>query len=163
MRILGNIRHSFYFFSVVSVGVLVSVGVYAQTPTHYRGTACIASLSGQCGFSQWIIGTCAVARFTPPNWSLNSNRTGISLNWGAFTQNFTYASGSLIGAVMRPLQATGISGFVYTYSATGRIVSQSPPNPTTATVFLSNTIAINGFDQTCNATFRFQGQRYPLP
>ena len=147
-------------------GVLLTAGVTvaaAQTPKHFRGNACIQAVNAACAAEGWAVGNCATARFTPPNYFGSGNRTGLSLFWGYYAQQFTYAAGSMIGPTMRPLTVSQIGNGASTYNATGRIVAQVPAAPTTATVYLNNTFSIAGFSGTCNVVMRFQGQRYPLP
>lgn len=147
-------------------GVALTAGATAaaaQTPSHFRGNACIQSVNAACAAEGWSVGNCATARFTPPNYGSNGNRTGLSLFWGYYGQQFTYAGGSMIGTTMRPLTVSQIGNGASTYNATGRIAAQAPAAPAAATVYLNNTLVINGFSGTCNVTMRFQGQRYPLP
>jgi len=153
-----------YIAALALAGLLTGgAATDAAAANQFRGNACIITASPACAALGWSVGNCAAARFYPPNWNGNANRTGLSLYWGYYAQNFTYPSGSMVGAVMRPLQASGIGNGMFTYSATGRIAGQVPAAPVAGAPVLSSTIYINGFEESCNVTLRFQGQRYPLP
>lgn len=153
--------------AVLGLGLAAVVGAVsaaaAQTPQHFRGNACIQTVNAACAAEGWTVGSCAQARFTPPNYGSNGNRTGLSLFWGYYGQQFTYAAGSMIGPTMRPLTVSQIGNGASTYNATGRIVAQAPAAPTAATVYLNNTFSIANFSGACNVVMRFQGQRFPLP
>lgn len=138
----------------------------AAAANQFRGNACIITATAACAPSGFEVGNCAAARFTPPNWNGNPDRTGISFYWGYYAQNYSNTSGSLVGTVFRPVQGGGIGSGIFTYSgATARIGGQVPAVPAAGAAFLSSTIFINRFDNVvgCNVALRFQGQRYPLP
>jgi len=138
----------------------------AQTvPNQYRGNVCIVATTPACAPAGWAVSNCGNARFVPPNWAGGPNTTRLSIFWNYFAQNYT-ATGSLVGAALRPVQSGGIGNSFSSHArSTARITAQAPAAPTNATVFLSHTMIVTRFDDVpgCNVTLRFQGQRYPLP
>lgn len=162
-----------YIRSTITAGLALAAGSLvggvvtdaAAQANQFRGNACIITATAACAPNGWSVGSCGAARFAPPNWNGNPNRTSISFYWGYYAQNFSNTAGSLVGTVFRPVQGGGIANGIFTYTgSTARIGGQIPAAPVATTPFLSSTIFINRFDNIagCNVALRFQGQRYPL-
>lgn len=151
---------------LAAAGMFAGIAVADATAANqFRGNACIITATAACGPIGWSVGSCASARFVPPNWNGGPNRTTFSFFWGNFAQNFA-ADGSLVSATYRAVQAGQIGNSFSSYTGSlARIAGQAPAAPVAGSVFLSNTIYITRFDNTvgCNIALRFQGQRFPLP
>ena len=160
-----------YIRSTIAAGLALAAGSLAggvvtdaaAQANQFRGLACVITTTAACS-PNFSAGACIAARFAPPNWNGNPNRTGLSLFWGYYAQHFN-GTGSLVGTIFRPVQGGGTSNHQFTYTgATARIGAQAPASLVATTPLLSSTIFINRFDNIpgCNVSLRFQGQRYPL-
>lgn len=148
-------------------GALLVAGATAAAAqaNHFRGNACIQTVSAGCAAVGVTAGACVNARLRPPNYNGNGNTTRISLFSPYYGQNFTLPTGSLVGATFKSVNVAQVGTSATLYTATARIPAMAPAAPTAATIYLNATIDINGFDSdapTCNVRLRFQGQRYPL-
>lgn len=99
-------------------------------------------------------------RYKPFNYGNNPNSTKMTLNWEFFSQNFTYDSGSLIGSAFKNVTQSGHNNDHYTMTSQMRIISQIPANLSGA-LFVTGTMDINTFFQSCNIRFRFAATRMP--
>lgn len=134
--------------------------LYAQTPAHFRGYACVISASTGCAAEPINVGMCLTARFTPPNFGSSGNSTRLSLFYPYYSQNARF-DGSLIGTIFRTATMSQIGNGASTYPIAMRIPSQVPANPATAAA-LTVIADINSFQANCNVRLRFQGQRIPV-
>ena len=159
---MGSIVGRLFF-----VGALLAVGTTAATAqsNHFRGNACIQTVSAGCAAIGVTAGGCSTARYRPANYNGQGNSSRLSLFNPYYAQNFTLPTGTLVGAAFKSVNVTQVGQSTTLYTATARIPAQAPASPVAATVYLNATIDINGFDSdapTCNVRMRFQGQRYPL-
>ncbi len=144
--------------------VAATVAASAQTPNHFRGSACVITVSPGCAAVGLTPGGCASARFRPPNYNGNGNSTRLSLFYPYYAQNFVLPTGSLLGVNFQSVNIAQIGTSSTLYTGTARIPAQTPTGVIDTTVFITSTIDINGFDSdapTCNVRLRFTGQRYP--
>lgn len=148
-------------------GALIGAGVtgaVAQS-NHFRGAACIQTVTAGCAAVGVTRGMCYDARLRPPNYNGGPNTTRISFFLPYYGINFTLPTGTLVGTTFKAVNATGLGQSVTGYSAQARIPVMTPTAPAPATVYVSATVDVNGFDSdapTCNVRLFFQGQRYPL-
>ncbi len=156
-----EMRRIFSSLTLVFASTLISSVVLAQTPGHFRGSACVISATAGCSAQGVGVGNCMAARFTPPNFGSSGNATRLSLFHNYYTQNASYFSGSLVGTVFRNVTMSQIGNGASTYPVTMRIPSQVPANPATAAA-LTVIADINAFQSGCNVRLRFQGQRIPV-
>jgi hypothetical protein len=151
----------------VVFGALVCIGAtigssFAQTPGHFRGSACIISVNAGCAPQGVSVGNCMTARFTPPNFGPSGGpATRLSLFTDYYTQNVNEPTGTLVGAIFRNVTISQIGNSSSSYNATMRIASLTPAIPATA-ASLTVIADVNGLQAGCNARFRFQGQRIPV-
>jgi hypothetical protein len=148
-------------------GALVGAGASAAAAqaNHFRGAACIQTVTAGCAAVGVTRGMCYDARLRPPNYNGGPNTTRVSFFLPYFAINFTLPTGSLVGTTFKSVNATGLGQSVTPYTAQARIPAMSPAAPAPATVYVTATIDVNGFDSdapTCNVRLYFQGQRYPL-
>lgn len=150
------------------VGALLAVGTTSATAQakHFRGNACLQTVSAGCAPVNVKAGACYDARLQPANYNGQPNTTRLSLFVSLWALNFTLPVGSLVGATFKPVNATALGQGAWQYNASARIPAMTPAAPNAATIFVSATIDINAFDidaATCNVRLRFQGQRFPMP
>ncbi|SMH44323.1 hypothetical protein [Mesorhizobium australicum] len=149
------------------VGAVFCAGATAATAqsNHFRGNACIQTVSAGCAAIGVTVGNCSTARYRPANYNGQGNSSRLSLFNPYYAQNFTLPTGSLVGATLKNVNVTQVGQSATLYTAKARIPAQVPASPVAATIYLNATIDINGFDSdapTCNVRMRFQGQRFPL-
>ena len=147
------------FGALVSLTATVEAS-FAQTPGHFRGSACVITVTAGCAAQGVSVGNCMTARFTPPNFGSSGSATRLSLFSPFYSQNATF-NGSLIGTVFKSATMSQIGNGASTYPITMRIPSQVPANPATAAA-LTVIADINAFQPSCNVRLRFQGQRIPV-
>jgi len=163
------ILHCALSLAAVATATVLGGGVNSASAqaTQFRGYACIITATASCSAEGWSVGSCGTARFSPPNWNGNPNRTGLSIYWGSFYANNIMYQGSLVGSVFRPVQGGGIGDTIFQFATgtTARIGGQVPATLAPGTPMLSSTVFINKFNGRagCNVAIRFQGQRHPLP
>ena len=100
-----------------------------------------------------------------PNYNGGPNTTRVSFFLPYFANNFTLPTGTLVGTTFKQVNATGLGQSATGYKAQARIPAMTPAAPAPATVFVTATVDINGFDSdapTCNVRLYFQGQRFPF-
>ncbi|MFH1793769.1 MAG: hypothetical protein ABIK36_07685 [Pseudomonadota bacterium] len=149
------------------VGALLGAGATAAAAqaNHFRGSACIQTVTAGCAAVGVTRGMCYDSRLRPPNYNGGPNSTRISFFLPYFANNFTLPTGTLLGTTFKQVNATGLGQSVTGFTARARIPAMTPAAPAPATVYVSATVDINGFDSdapTCNVRLYFQGQRYPL-
>lgn len=152
MRYLACVIAASAFFSPIC-------SASAQSPTHFRGKACILTMTASCQVTGFRVGQCANAMFRPPNYGGSGNWTNMTLLWDYFAQGFYYSSGSLVGLTFRPVIGTGVYTNAYNFNAQIRIPAQSPANPVGAAALVS-TIDINDFRPGCNIRIRLVAQSF---
>lgn len=149
------------------IGALLGAGATAASAqaNHFRGSACIQTVTAACASVGVARGMCFNSRLRPPNYNGGPNSTRISFFLPYFANNFTLPTGTLVGAAFKQVNATGLGQSVTGYTAQARIPVMTPAAPAPATVYVNATVDINGFDSdapTCNVRMYFQGQRYPF-
>lgn len=142
------------FVAAFTTGLL-STAAIAQT-VEFRGAACLATVTASCPASGWTIGDCMLLRYSPPNLGTNGVTTEFSLFGQSFSDNYSLATGSLIGTTLKPIDAYHIGRSGYKYASTMRITKQSPAPllATTANVSLSGNIT--NFSNSLNCTVGFR-------
>ena len=133
----------------------VSTAVTAQT-VEFRGAACLTSVSASCPASGWTVGDCTLLRYSPPNLGTNGAITDFSLLGQSYADNYSLATGTLVGLAMKPVDAYHVGRTGYKYAATMRINKQTPTTllATTASVSLTGNITNFSNSLSCNVAFR---------
>lgn len=148
-------------FAGLALGALAA-SASAQT-IEFRGALCLTSVTAACSTQGWNVGDCVLLRYSPPTIGTNGPGTEVSLLGQSFGDNYSLASGSLVGSTMRPVAGTHVGRTGYTFSiATMRFLTQSP-TPSAAAPFVSLTGNINSFNDiaSCNVGFRGSATRRP--
>lgn len=135
----------------------------ASAATEFRGSLCITKTNAACSAGGWGVGDCLLMRFSPPNVGTNGPKTELSLFGQAFADNYSLASGTLIGTTMKPVSAVHIGREGYAFSTTARFTLQTPKVPTTTTesILIRGSIANFGDTTGCTVTFRATGVNRP--
>src|SRR5438046_1959758 len=84
---------------MLATAIALGVGVVgaSATPVEFRGGLCITSVTTQCSAFGWAIGDCLLMRYSPPNLGTNGAATEFSLLGQSYGDNYSLASGSLVG------------------------------------------------------------------
>lgn len=141
--------------SVALATGLLSTAAMAQT-VEFRGAACLTTVTATCPASGWDIGDCMLLRYSPPNLGTNGVKTEFSLFGQSFSDNYSLASGSLIGTTLKAVDAYHVGRTGYKYASTMRITKQSPSPllATTASVSITGNITNFSNSPSCNVGFR---------
>ena len=140
--------------TALTVGFLCS-GAMAAT-VEFRGAACLTTVTPTCPASGWVVGDCMLLRYSPPGLGTNGITTEISLLGQSFGDNYSLPTGSLIGTVLKPVNAYHVGRTGYKYASTMRITRQTPSPVKATTPFLTMVGNITNFSNSpnCNVGFR---------
>ena len=146
-----------YVLATAAVAWALTTAAVAQT-VEFRGAVCLTAVSATCPASGWDVGDCQLMRYSPPGLGTNGPTTEISLFGQSVSDNYTLATGSLVGTVMKPIDAYHVGRDGYKYSTTMRITKQAPATllSTSPAVTLSGNI--NNFSNSINCNVAFRGR-----
>ena len=146
------------FLTLIISCSLASSALAAQV--QFRGAILITAATQAClDNDDAHVGDFFDMRYSPPNVGDNGVSTRMTLLDLGCAQNFTLASGSLIGTTFRTVSSAFICRGAGTGTAQMRITAQSPANLSAAN-FANITGNINTFfDPGCNVQFRGAGVR----
>jgi len=147
--------------TALAMGFLGSNAMAATV--EFRGAACLTSVTPTCPASGWAVGDCMLLRYSPPGLGTNGITTEFSLMGQSFGDNYSLPTGSLIGTVLKPVDAYHVGRTGYKYAATMRITKQTPSTLTATTPFLTATGNITNFSNSpsCDVGFRASGALRP--
>ncbi len=146
--------------AAAALGLGVS-GAFAAT-VEFRGGFCITSVTTACTPFGWGVGDCMLLRYSPPGIGTNGPATEFSLFGQSIADNYSLASGSLVGTTLKPVVGLHVGRTGYSFSSSMRITSQSPvPAATSPAVSLAGNIT--NFDDSigCAVGFRASATRRP--
>lgn len=145
------------------LGLVMTISAASAARVEFVGAMNILTVTAVCTTQQeTAVNQIYHMRYNPPNLGVVDPRTSLSLHEQGGSQNYTLASGSLIGATFQTVAGTGIYRQAFTYTTTMRITSQAPATLTTTTNSVTLTGNINNFDSVagCNVQFRAAGVRH---
>jgi hypothetical protein len=102
-------------------------------------------------------------RYSPPGLGTNGPATEVSLFGQSFADNYSLATGTLIGTTFKPVVGIHAGRTGYSFSSTMRIASQSPSPLAATSKSVSFLGGITNFDDStgCTVGFRASGSLRP--
>lgn len=134
----------------------------AQT-VEFRGAACLTTVSSACTPLGWGVGDCFLMRYSPPLLGSNGTGTEFTLVGQSYADNYSLASGSLIGVTNTAVVGLHAGRTGYSFNSTMRI-QQQLPNPLISTSKSVNFVGnITNFNDSLNCAvgFRASGTNRP--
>lgn len=161
---IGNLGKEIAMKRLAVVGItlgLIATNAIAAT-VEFRGGMCIVSTSSLCAADGWNIGDCLLLRYSPPNLGTNGPTTEFSLLGQSSADNYSLASGSLVGTTLKAVAGKHVGRAGSSFNSTMRITSQSPV-PTATSRFVNLQGNITNFNDTtgCTVGFRASATRRP--
>ena len=123
-------------------------------PVEFRGGLCLSSVNAACTADGWGVGDCLLLRYSPPNLGTNGVTTELSLLGQTYADNYSLASGTLVGTTYKTVAALHVGRIGYSFSSTARITAQTPVSATSKSVSLSGNVT--DFSSTVGCTVGFQ-------
>lgn len=148
---------------VTAVLLLGLGGGGALAEVEFRGALCVITANAACASFGWAPGDCVLMRYSPPGLGNNGVATEISLFGQSFADNYSLASGSLIGTTFKPVVALHVGRTGYSFSSKMRITSQSPSPLQATSKSVTFTGGITNFNDStsCTIGFRASGSLRP--
>lgn len=138
--------------SVVMFGSAIQAN--AQT-VEFRGSLCLTKTAAACSTDGWQVGDCFLMRYSPPKLGTNGTSTELTLVGQSYADNYSLASGSLIGSKMTPVVALHIGRTGYSFNSTMRIQGQKPNPLLSSSPSVSFTGSLSNFGDSANCTVDF--------
>ena len=105
--------------TALSLGLIATNAVAATV--EFRGGLCLLSVTSQCALEGYTIGDCFLLRYSPPNLDTNGPTTEFSLLGGTSANNYSLASGSLVGTTFKSVSGKHVGRTGSSFAATMRI------------------------------------------
>lgn len=140
---------------------LMSIQAAAQT-VEFRGGFCITNVTAQCAADGVEVGDCLLLRYSPPNLGTNGVKTEFTVLSQTFGDNYSLASGSLLGNTFKAVDLTHAGRTGSKSTSTMRITSQAPTlSATSPNVRLSGNITDYAGTAGCTVAFSAAAAKRP--
>lgn len=145
-------------FAVVVLALASSTTAASAARTEFVGAINVLTVTPACTNAQETSAhTIYHMRYNPANLGVVDDRTALSLHEQGGSQNYTLASGSLVGTTFQTVTGTFIYRLAGTYTTTMRFTSQQPATLSVSTPSVTFVGDINNFDGVTGCTVHFRG------
>jgi hypothetical protein len=127
----------------------------------FRGGFCLTSVTTACTPDGWDVGDCLLLRYSPPNLGTNGLATEFSVLGQSFGDNYSLASGSLIGSTYQAVDGRHVGRIANSFTAQMRITKQSSLSETSKSVTLQGNIKDFGDTTGCDVGFQAAATNRP--
>ncbi len=142
-----------FLLATLSLGLAATTSLAATV--EFRGGLCLLSVTPQCAPEGYTVGDCFLLRYSPPGLGTNGPTTEISILGQTSANNYSLASGTLVGTLFKAVAGKHVGRTGSSFNATMRITAQAPvPTATSSYVQFRGNITTFNDNTGCTVGYR---------